>query len=589
VNDDSGCILFLQTGIAVFIIKVTWLRKVCHAAVRDRTKSAKSPEPETEADAQSFGKGMIMPSLKLVEDISGARNDEYPIKDGVVLGREEPSDIILPYRGISRKHARIFREKDKWFIEDLNSANGTTINGRKIYRDCIADGDVIQMAGYKLLFCDPKSRKEEKSDTSLSAVEGGILATIVPGVATALPTVVDKGSSLERRLQVIYNITHRAAGNLGVKSLLKIILKELFKIVAQAEYGFVILRDPQSDKFAVEARRKRHADAEHYSPSKTIVKYASKNKCALLSASAMEDNRFDAAQSIAQTKTTSIICAPLMTDEDIHGVIYIATRLTDNPFSESDLQLVSCLADTAAVFLKNARLYEQAVKSQRLAAVGQAVASMAHCVKNILNCLQGGTYILDKNLCDSKVPAVVKGWDIVKRNMQLLSNIVLDMLSFSKEHKPLYQDCSINTICRQVVDLVIPQAERAVVELDFQPSDEVDEVSLDEAAIKRCLINLLGKALDSCPQTIGRVLLEIGPSDRPACFIIRISDNGNGIAPEEMEKIFDLFFLTKSAKGAGLGLAVTKKIIEEHGGTIKVDSTVGAGSVFTIMLPRKHV
>ena len=537
----------------------------------------------TEPGPWGLRKGMSV--LRLIQDNHGDKNAEFQLNGEVILGREAPSEILLPHREVSRKHARIFQEGGNWFIEDLNSANGTIVNGTKVQRFRLTDGDTIRLSSFTLVFCDSAAPDSQVSDSSFSAMEASIVATHVPGDPTRSPTSADRERALERRLEVLYKVSRSAAGSLSVKALLKVILNELFQIFIQAEYGFVILRDPQSEKFSIDARRKRHPSVEEHLPSKTIVKYASQNMCALLSTSAMDDARFRAAQSLVEARTTSVICAPLITDEKILGLIYIATRAADRPFSEGDLQLVSCVADTAAVFLQNARLHEQALRSQRLAAIGQAIAGMAHCIKNILNGLQGGSFILDQNLGDSPNGAMVKGWDMVKRNMRFLSDIVLDMLSYSKKRKPLYGSCSINEVCRAVYELVRPQAERNSVNLVFRPSDEVNVVHVDEAAIKRCLMNLLGNAVDACEKNTGQVSLEVGAAELSDHFAIRVRDNGCGIDPEACEKIFDVFFSTKGGKGTGLGLAVTKKIVEEHQGTIQVESAIDVGTEFTAVLP----
>jgi len=467
----------------------------------------------------------------------------------------------------------------------LKSANGTTLNGKKVRKSRLSDGDVIRIRAFTLMYCDSAESEDKPGDSSFAATDDRIIAARAPGSITGAATSVDPCGELARRLEVLYKVSRSAAGNLNVKALLEIVLDELLQVFAQAEYGFVILRREGAGKLTIDARRKRHSDAEAYSPSKTVVEHAFKNMCAVLSKSAMDDARFHGAQGIVESRTTSVVCAPLVTDEKALGVIYIATRAADRPFSEADLQLVSCLADTAAVFLQNARLHEQALRSQRLAAIGQAIAGMAHCVKNILNGLQGGSYILDQGLGDSPDPVVAKGWEMVKRNMGFLSNIVLDMLSYSKKRKPFYQPCDINELCARVCELLRPQAEQKAVELIFQPTEEVDVVNIDEAAIKRCLINLLGNAVDACEQSTGRVDLQFAGADDKGSFAIRVRDNGCGIAPEAREKIFDVFFSTKGGKGTGLGLAVTKKIVEEHGGTIRVKSTLGAGTEFTITLP----
>jgi signal transduction histidine kinase len=111
---------------------------------------------------------------------------------------------------------------------------------------------------------------------------------------------------------------------------------------------------------------------------------------------------------------------------------------------------------------------------------------------------------------------------------------------------------------------------------------------VDEAGIRRCLVNLVGNAIDACSEK-GEGLVEVGASAAgdDGCFTLRVKDNGNGISAEVQKQMFDPLFSTKGNKGTGLGLAVTRKIVEEHGGTVRVESAPGVGTLFSLILPVK--
>jgi signal transduction histidine kinase len=174
---------------------------------------------------------------------------------------------------------------------------------------------------------------------------------------------------------------------------------------------------------------------------------------------------------------------------------------------------------------------------------------------------------------------------MVKRNMQFLSDIVLDMLSYSKDREPLYAPCDVGETCRKVVELLAEQASRKEVRLSVAPGDGPGEVSIDEASIRRCLINLAGNAVDACEPATGCVELGTTPADDAGNFTIYVRDNGCGMDEATQEKIFDPFFSTKGGKGTGLGMPVVRKIIEEHNGMLLLDSAPGRGTTFTIRLP----
>jgi signal transduction histidine kinase len=115
-----------------------------------------------------------------------------------------------------------------------------------------------------------------------------------------------------------------------------------------------------------------------------------------------------------------------------------------------------------------------------------------------------------------------------------------------------------------------------------------DQVDVDEAGIRRCLVNLVGNAIDACSEK-GEGLVEVGASAAgdDGCFTHRVKDNGVGISPEVQAQMFDPLFSTKGNKGTGLGLAVTRKIVEEHGGVVRVESAPGVGALFSLILPVK--
>jgi len=318
----------------------------------------------------------------------------------------------------------------------------------------------------------------------------------------------------------------------------------------------------------------------------SIVGWVARHQEPLLVPDAYRDSRFNRDYD-ARTgfHTRSIICAPLVAKGRPLGVIQILNRRDGRSFDEKDLELAWPVASLIAVAIHNAEEHEARVNAERLATIGQMMAGMAHCVKNILNGLQAGSYIIDQNLAGAPQNGVARGWEIVKRNMQFLSNIVLDMLSYSRPRKPLCQPCKIDELCQSVVALFEQQAGAKGVTL--VTGSDPTEACIDESGIKRCLINLVGNAIDACGDGGGLVQIEVGPAGAEGLFAIRVRDNGCGMDAAARERIFAPFFSTKGNKGTGLGLAVTRKIVEEHGGTIRVKSAPGAGTEFTLLLPAK--
>lgn len=291
-------------------------------------------------------------------------------------------------------------------------------------------------------------------------------------------------------------------------------------------------------------------------------------------------------------RTRSVLCMPLKNRErDIVGSVQVLNKRGGRRFSTEDEFLLEGLASNIAIAIENARLYrenaelrKEMLRKERLAAIGETVAGLAHCIKNILNGIQGGAYMIDSGMQREKIDRVTRGWDIVKRNNTFLSDIVLDMLTYSKEREPLYMPTDINALCSSICELMAEKGRLTGVEVTCYPDETLGETQVDATAIRRVLMNLVSNGIDACEGNSGRVemsTLQRGTDQ----FQIVVSDTGCGISDEHKQKLFSMFFSTKGSKGTGLGLAVTHKIIQEHNGTIAVASEVGVGTSFIISLP----
>lgn len=235
------------------------------------------------------------------------------------------------------------------------------------------------------------------------------------------------------------------------------------------------------------------------------------------------------------------------------------------------------------------RLEKELVDSERLAAIGQTVAGMAHCIKNILHGFKGGSYLMDVGIEKENTDKLTKGWQMIQRNIKRTSDLVLDLLSYSKEREPEFENCSPNEIAADVCDLLDSQAKDYGIEIVRDFSDSVRSVVMDPRTVYRSLLNLVSNAVDACifdenvhknhSVKVSTVL------ENNAYISFKVEDNGSGMSREVKDRIFSSFFSTKGAKGTGLGLLVTSKLIEEHRGTIDLVSTEGKGTVFTMRLP----
>lgn len=234
------------------------------------------------------------------------------------------------------------------------------------------------------------------------------------------------------------------------------------------------------------------------------------------------------------------------------------------------------------------RLERELVKSERLAAIGQTVAGLAHYIKNILAGLKGGSYVLDVGFTRKNLEKIAEGWHMIQKNIDRISVLVLDFLSYSKEREPQYQVVSLNQIAQEVYDLVLPETKKnnILLKKDFDLS--IGEISIDPKIIHRSILDLLSNAIDACifDENLSKkhVIRLKTKKDSRNNIIIEVKDNGCGMSDEVKSHIFSSFFSTKKGKGTGLGLLITKKSIEEHKGNIDFESEQGKGTTFFIRL-----
>ncbi|MBW2107836.1 MAG: response regulator [Deltaproteobacteria bacterium] len=237
------------------------------------------------------------------------------------------------------------------------------------------------------------------------------------------------------------------------------------------------------------------------------------------------------------------------------------------------------------------RAEAELIKNERLASIGETVAGLAHYIKNILTGLRGGMYMVNRGMAGDKPKMLQDGWAMVQRNIEKVSQLVLDLLQYSKDRVPERSMCRPNDIARDAMDLFQEKAGLHGIVLKAFFDEGLEEAYTDQEALYRVLLNLISNAIDACifdPDTgkawevVLRTTLE--EQNGQGRLVFEVSDNGTGMTDEVKAKLFSRFFSTKGGQGTGLGLLVTQKIIKELGGEISVDSTEGQGTTFTVRL-----
>jgi two-component system, NtrC family, sensor kinase len=543
----------------------------------------------------------------------------------VTLGRGTSNAVQLHDTEISREHAEFARQGEAFVIRDLGSSNGTFVNGKPVKEHELASGDQLQLGSTLLLYTGvTEGRVEDLADkiqiVSRHEEEDGsrIVHTMHQSEGSEILAMPDNETSspwlarARSNLQIMYRTALAVSHTLDIDQLLTRIMEMIFEWV-DADRGCIMLKDVDTGQLVPKVRRHRSGlvPDERITISQTILDYVVDRNEGVLTSNAREDDRWDPAKSILRMGVREAICVPMQGRYDVVGVIYIDTSLTPqrilqqgsaNKFTQEHLKLMIAIAHQAALAIEDTNYYKQMVQAERLAAVGQTIASLSHHIKNILQGVRGGSYLIEMGLKDhakaiangevdvdsaeKAVDHMRKGWGIVEKNQERISTLVMDMLTFSKEREPVPEPANLNELVSDVVELMKTRASETEVELVWLPAPTMPTLMFDPESMHRAVLNILTNAIDAChDRENGRVEVSTQFSHAENMARVAIVDNGSGIEKDDLEKIFAVFVSRKGGRGTGLGLPESQKILEEHGGRIRVESTVSEGSRFTLEFP----
>ncbi|SDP12613.1 PAS domain S-box-containing protein [Paenibacillus sp. yr247] len=225
---------------------------------------------------------------------------------------------------------------------------------------------------------------------------------------------------------------------------------------------------------------------------------------------------------------------------------------------------------------------ELLIKSDKLSAVGQLAAGVAHEIRNPLTALKGFLQLLKKN--STKEQYYI---EIMQKELQRIEFIVNEFLFVSKPQATHFVTRTLDSIVMSTIELLQPQALLGNIEIEAEIVPDLPPVLCDEHQIKQVFINILKNALEAMPQG-GILLIQAVPDPNGRNITIRFIDQGCGIAPERLPKLGEPFYSTKE-KGTGLGLMVCYRIIEAHGGLMEIRSKLEEGTTVAITLPSMQV
>jgi signal transduction histidine kinase len=236
--------------------------------------------------------------------------------------------------------------------------------------------------------------------------------------------------------------------------------------------------------------------------------------------------------------------------------------------------------ELSAAYERLRQAFERLRKSERLAALGELSAGIAHEIRNPLGSIKGSIEILENELTEAHPKH--EFIRIIQEEVARLNSLVAEFLKFARPPKPSVETVSIHELIRSTLVLISQEAEKAAVEVQTTLDESVPPIRLDPDQIRQVLLNVLLNGIQAMPEG-GRLQITSSLDDAGEQVVVEIADSGEGIG-DDLERIFDPFFTTRP-DGTGLGLAVSHQLVENHGGVISARRNPKEGLTFRIELP----
>jgi signal transduction histidine kinase len=516
--------------------------------------------------------------------IQGRDKDRsFDLYDGENFIGRMAGAVKLADETVSRRHAKLSAVEGRWVLEDLGSANGTFLNGVKVARTAdMHRGDQVRCGSTLMVFGGGTPIEAQVDlDENGSLIDAAIVASIPSNEDSVIIPTPEAGAEAIENIRIIYDLIADMGSIFSVKQLIDRVLGKVFETL-KADRGYVMFIN-EDGSLSLGAARAANGDKQ-VPVSRTIIREVVSRQVGVLCTNAMSDNRFAAGKSVHDYGIRSAICAPIKSRKRILGVIYVDCSISEQTYSTEQLRLLTAVGYQAGLAIENVKLHEQAVQQERLAAAGETVAYLSHHIKNILQALGAGADLVERGLDRGELAKARDAWPIVQRNLGRINELILNMLAFSKRRDPLLENVNVNHVLTECVQLVSPRADERHVAV-LTDLDDMPPVPADAEGLAHAFLNLLTNALEAVQDNQGAITVTSRYDSMNRNVIVRVIDNGSGIPEDQIASIYTPFFSSKGQKGTGLGLAVTRKVVQEHQGKIEVSSAAGQGTTFTVTLP----
>jgi signal transduction histidine kinase len=518
--------------------------------------------------------------------------------DRVSLGRSATNTLSFPDDdGLSRRHLVLEKEDDRWFVKNLASKNGTFVNGVLIRgRHYLEPGDRITASCVAMTFSGPstggRSVKFEApaAEQELSAQITSLREVLSSGRSESLvlPTVA-RGPQVSALWAFV-----RAGRELAVRRP----LPELFRITLDlsleavgAERGVLLTLD-EGDRLVLQASR-----GAELRISTSVRDRVLKEKTSLLVHDVLEDQLLKGSRTILDQGVHSLIAVPLQTEDRVIGLMYLDSLDQRRKFTGDDLSLLTAMANVAGIRIERERweMQRRVLIAENVASLGRLAAALSHEFNTPLGALKSAVDTLVRAAAkkgsappeeQSRLEAVQadlrKSFD---QSLERMEEVISRIQRFTNLDRSEIQSVDLNELLSDVIAL----AEVPSVEVQLA-SEALPRVLCHRQSLSTAFSSLLRYAMEGCQQNPDGGKIEISTHAQGDRVEIRLQDDGRGMPPEDVARLFDpAFQIAEGRISAGnWSLFTARQVVQEQGGEILVSSEPGKGTTFVVSLPSKR-
>lgn len=276
------------------------------------------------------------------------------------------------------------------------------------------------------------------------------------------------------------------------------------------------------------------------------------------------------------------LCVPIFRGKELTGVLNLGRKISDDTYNTRDIELFWILGGQISVAVENARLYEKMERAKRLAAIGEFASSIVHEIRNPLLSIKTFFQVLNGNESENDKKTIS---GLAEQELIRVEEILENLLSFAKPREPEFSMADLVSLLDETLALVTPECATNGIRIEKDYDGNAPHIEIDRNLIKQVLLNLFFNSIQAMPKG-GDLRVRLTHDESEGNVQVIVIDSGTGISQRNLARLFNPFFTTRP-KGTGLGLSISRRIIEQHNGTIRVDSREGQGTRVTVALPLK--